>query len=147
MSEGIEEIRSSSDLSTILASALSNPELLSKMGEMLSRATQSTIGNDSPPNKEISENAERHTGNLSNDIANSEEPSPTFQNSINPDITKLLPEILSLLSSQKAEISTENKQQTALLLAIRPYLSERRRELIDSFIRFDRISSALRKLT
>jgi hypothetical protein len=40
-----------------------------------------------------------------------------------------------------------NKQQNDLLRAIRPYLSTRRQEVLDSLIKFERLGAMLKKLT
>lgn len=147
MAQDAENTNKSTDASTLLATVLSNPDALAKMGEIIARSTNGTQGNNSPQSEDNSQdisNNEEHEGDNS-DI--SKDASPTFQNLINPEMMSKLPEILSVLSSQKSPLSSENNQQTALLLAIRPYLSEHRRELIDSFIRFDRLGSILKKLT
>ena len=131
----------------MLSSLLSNPEILSKLSETISNLSSAQSEINSPPttdnsiitNDDLSQNG---TNSTENDAS-----STTFQNSANSDFAQKLPEILSLISSKGLQKSFISKQQEALLLAIRPYLSERRCELIDSFMKLGRIGEILSKLT
>lgn len=147
MAQDVENNNGSPDVSTLLAGVLSNPEVMSKMSEIIARSTKEQNGVDPPQsddNSPLDENVAESSGD-NTDIQ--KDPSPTFQNLINPEVMSKLPDILSLLSSQKAPSSEQSRQQATLLLAIRPYLSERRRELIDTFIKLDRLGDILKKLT
>jgi hypothetical protein len=85
---------------------------------------------------------------LNDDIPdNNEHSSPTLSNIDNSDILGKMPMILSLFSSVGGENSMLNKQQNDLLRAIRPYLSTRRQEVLDSLIKFERLGAMLKKLT
>ena len=147
MSESIEENREKNDLSSLLINILSKPETLSKMGQIIANLNESQSSDNSPPksenkgNNQPSEEKEREYLDENNGTA------PTFNQNDSNDILSKLPEMLSKLSSQNQENLFANKQQIALLLAIRPYLSEHRKELIDTFIKMNRLGSIFNNLT
>ena len=132
------------DLSSLLTSLLSNSDALSKMGDTIAKYTN---GDNSPPNNNNSDNIEN--ANATNDDISdkSESTFPTFLQSENNPMATKLPELLSLLSSKSSSNNPASKQQIALLLAIKPYLSNRRQELIDSFIKISQFSEILKKIT
>lgn len=119
MDEANESAKTSADLSSILGSLLSNPDAISKVNGIISQYTSS----DGEKN-------------------DTSEASPT--EAAEPASEAKIPDLLSLISSSTP---TQNKEQTALLLAIRPYLSPHRRELIDGFIRMSKLTDILKKLT
>lgn len=141
------EEKHSPDLSSLLNSLLSNPETLSKIGATISKYTNEENATPPPPDSENNNNPQENNLNLSendNQIANT---SPTSsQISINAFAEKL-PELLSLFLSSDAKNNPQSKQQIALLLAIKPYLSARRQELIDSFVKISQISDIIKKIT
>lgn len=146
MSENTEETTRATEPSDALSALLRNPESLSKVGEILSRFTSGDNSENPPLNEQNSSpNGQIESTNDENNMG-VQDSTPTLQNFSNGDITSRLPEILSLLSSSKGEISHFNRQQTALLLAIKPYLSEHRRQLIDGFIQMNRFGEILKKL-
>ena len=118
--------QSSADLSAIFGSLLSNPDALSRVSGIISQYTNS-------------ESAEKG-GEVEPKIDN---PEPQSGNPEPPSAPKL-PDLLSLFSKSAP---SQNKEQTALLLAIRPYLSEHRRELIDGFIKMSKLTDILKSLT
>ncbi len=147
MTESMGETRAPTDLSSLVGSLISNPEALSKISGIISNATSGHQEDNSPHSPEIKNSIEESSPHFAENSPNNEESSPTFQNSNSNDILLKLPEILSKLSSGKAENSIATKQQIALLLAIRPYLSEHRKELIDTFIKMNRLGAIFKNLT
>ena len=147
MEENAEKGIRNLDLSSLLGAMLSNPEMLSKIGNIISKIGNTETSTNSPPTSNNAENIETVTTPNKENSNNFEASSPTFQNHNNENIVSKLPDILSKISSSNADISAENKQQIALLLAIRPYLSEHRKELIDTFIKMNRLGSIFKNLT
>ncbi len=146
MEEKQEKSGSTFDVSSLIGTLISNPDSLSKMSEILAKATSSMQSGESPPSEEFSANSEADKTINDNFTQNSENSAPTFQNSDAGEIISKLPHILSKLSSVKAEDSIATKQQIALLLAIRPYLSEHRKELIDTFIKMNHLGAIFKNL-
>jgi hypothetical protein len=147
MTESMGEAKASTDLSSLLGSLISNPEALSKIGEIISNATSTQEGDNPPHSIKIESNLEDSSSQIEETSTINKGVSPTFQNSNSNDILLKLPKILSKLSSEKGENSIATKQQIALLLAIRPYLSEHRKELIDTFIKMNRLGAIFKNLT
>ena len=146
MEEKQEKSGSTFDVSSLIGTLISNPDSLSKMSEILAKATSSMQSGESPPSEEFSANSEADKTTNDNFTQNSENSTPTLQNSDAGEIISKLPHILSKLSSVKAEDSIATKQQIALLLAIRPYLSEHRKELIDTFIKMNHLGAIFKNL-
>ena len=147
MSNVLEESGSSFDLSSLLVNLLSNPETLSKMSNIISSLSANQNVINSPPNNNNEEDKEEITEDIKNTAPDNEASSPTFQNLDTANILSKMPEILSKISSVKTEDSIATKQQIALLFAIKPYLSEHRKELINTFIKINRLSSIFKNLT
>ena len=147
MSNMPEESRGALDVSGLLGSLLSNPEAFSKMSNILSNLTSSTNSINPPQSNDNNGVNEELADNIENNTTNSKEYSPTFQNQDVTNILPKIPEILSKISSVKAEDSVATKQQIALLLAIKPYLSEHRKELIDTFIKMNKFGAIFKNLT
>ena len=147
MTESMGEAQASTDLSSLLGSLISNPEALSKIGEIISNATSTQEGDNPPHSIKIESNLEDSSSQIEETSTINKGVSPTFQNPNSNDILLKLPQILSKLSSEKGENSIATKQQIALLLAIRPYLSEHRKELIDTFIKMNRLGAIFKNLT
>ena len=147
MSESSHENNNLKDLSTLFSSLVSNPEIMSTMGNIISNLSANQNDVTPPLNDNFQGNNENSNENNENNIVNNEENSPTFQNFDPSDILSKIPNILSNFSSTKAENSIATKQQIALLLAIRPYLSERRKELIDTFIKMSKLGAIFKNLT
>ncbi len=147
MSENVENNSTNADLSSLIGGLLSNPDAISKMSNIISNLASPPSGNNSPPNDENAgiEEAQAETTDINN--STNEDLSPTFQNFDTVDILSKMPEILSKISAVKAENSLATKQQIALLLAIRPYLSEHRKELIDTFIKMNKLGAIFKNLT
>ena len=146
MNENIENNTTNTDLSSLVSNLLSNPDAISKMSNIISNLSSNANSDNSPPNNENKESEEESKGNIENNRLNNEDSSPTFQNFNTESIISNLPNILSKLSSQKDENSLATKQQITLLLAIRPYLSEHRKELIDTFIKMNKLGAIFKNL-
>lgn len=147
MSESAEESRGTADLSTLVSGLLSNPEAISKMGEIISKLGSGASENNPPPNADNLKNDEENKTQTDENTPPKEDSSPTFQKSDSNDVLLKLPQMLSKLSSVKPQDSIATKQQIALLLAIRPYLSEHRRELIDTFVKMNHLGAIFKNLT
>ena len=147
MDEKAEKPPQSFDLSSLIGTLFSNPEALSKIGNIISKIGESENNTNSPQITDYSANNANNNENQSNYSDKSNAPSPTSENIEHNNIVSKLPDILSKITSSTAENSVENKQQIALLLAIRPYLSEHRKELIDTFIKMNRLGSIFKNLT
>ena len=96
-------------------------------------------GNNPPLNSEIDENS----ANIDENSAKEREASPTFKKDNIGELSGAIPGILSLLPKN---LPSADPRQTALLLAIKPYLSQKRAELIDGFLKFEQIGSLLKNL-
>lgn len=147
MEENRDEIVNEPSSPDMLSALLSNPDTMSKIGNIISKFTDSNNGVNSPQsqdNTNISDNTEEKEREFSQ---NSSDSSPLTNVAPNLDIASHLPDLISLLSGQNSQVSQQTKQQNALLLAIRPYLSEHRQQLIDSFIKFSRFGEIFKKLS
>lgn len=147
MVENTEEAKGVTNLAELFGSLISNPSAIAKIGEIIEKAAGSQSGDNSPPNSNNLSDTQGNTSNKENISASIDSHIPTFQNSESNNILSKLPSIISKLSSSKDEFSIATKEQIALLLAIRPYLSERRKELIDTFIKMNRLSNIFKNLT
>ena len=147
MSENIENNGTNVDLSSLVSNLLSNPDAISKMSNIISSLSSNTNGKNSPPSNENKEISKESKDNVESNTSNNKDSSPTFQNFDATNILAKMPEFLSKISSSKAEDSIVAKQQIALLLAIRPYLSEHRKELIDTFIKMNKLGAIFKNLT
>ena len=78
------------------------------------------------------------------------EDNPLTIDSIPPELTAKLPEIMSTLKSIKSEENhsknDSDRNRVALLRAIKPYLSPERREMIDYLILISNIAPMLKNL-
>ena len=147
MSNMPEESSGALDVSGLLKSLLSNPEAFSKISNIISNLASSANSTNPPQNNDNNGINEELADNIENNTTNSKEYPPTFQNQDITNILPKIPEILSKISSVKAEDSIATKQQIALLLAIKPYLSEHRKELIDTFIKMNKFGAIFKNLT
>ena len=146
MSEDMEQNTNSKDLASIVSGLISNPNIISKINNILDNIDTASNSNNSPPSNNISSNEKESENDNSNIHVNPNDYSPTFQNLDIGNFISKIPDILSKLSSASNENSIVTKQQINLLLAVRPYLSERRKELIDSFIKINKFSSIFMSL-
>lgn len=147
MSENEEKGASAIDASTLISNLLSNPDAISKIGNIISKLSESSNDTYSPPKDENTIDDNNTSRQNESNNSNIEEFPPTLQNLDMSRVLSKLPAIISNFSSEKGENFFANKQQIALLLAIRPYLSKHRQELIDTFIKMNRLGAIFKNLT
>lgn len=146
MPENTEETKNIPDLSTLFNTLISNPEAMAKISGTISKFIQSESdvvppqSKENPPSDDIISPSDEE--NNANDVENP----PTSTNSDFTDALSKLPSLIRKLSTPSTESSFADKQQIALLLAIRPYLSPHRKELIDTFIKMNKFSAIFMSL-
>lgn len=118
----------------VLSALLSNPDTMAKIGGVISKYTSSENRDNPPQNKDFETKFDDFSNNKGNNTPISDEESPTEENQENS-------EIAPVPSSKKVESRANENDQIALLLAIRPYLSERRRDMIDTFVRLSKMGN------
>ena len=146
MNEGTDNQLTSSMGKSDPLSIFSSPEALSKIGEILARhgiVSDNENRDDAPPTNNFSGKVGENN-DISENISAS---APTLENFENLDILQKLPTIMSLFSALGTENSILDKQQNDLLRAIRPYLSPRRKDVLDNLLKFERIGATIKKLT
>ncbi|MGM9631577.1 MAG: hypothetical protein ACI3XL_00590 [Eubacteriales bacterium] len=147
MEEITDEKRSADDSLGVLTTLLSNPDILSKMGDIIAKHTGEENAENRADGVPNTENSAISTDNSDGN----KESSPTYANAPNDALTSLLPGLLGALGKQGAPHGSghksSNKEQTALLLAIRPYLSDHRREIVDTFIKMSKLMELLKNFT
>lgn len=118
---------SASGLGQILNSIMQDPELMKTISSIAGN-----MGDDRTDNKTDDEKAAEET---------------TEGFTIPPELLSKLPQIMSSLSSKKAEEKNDEKgienRRRALLSALKPFLSEKRRSLIDSLIQLEGLAGVL----
>ncbi len=135
------------DMSSLLTSLLSDPQVLSKVGDTLAALTQNAKSTSSTENADITDatasigadNAEDNT----KDTANAEKETDASQT----EAASNLPTLLSKLAESGGKPSPELKREIDLLRAVRPYLSPRRREMIDGFIQMSKLGEIFKSLS
>lgn len=147
-SDGMDEItnrdsqQTASALPDLLGKLMSDPGLLQKMGEIVKTASA-----EPPPEKKEDPLAE--SGSL-----------PSMQDGLsallaNPAILEKLPSMIATLRPMLAPPPSPQKpsgekgpasHRDALLLALKPFLSEGRREAVDSILRIARLTEILRQM-
>ena len=147
MSESSSVKEPSSDLSTLLSSLLSSPDALSKISEIIDRHTNSQNRDIPPQDNDLSVDNDNNIQIADSNTSISKDISPTSQNQEKESPSENPLGFLSLLSSEKLGSLSLKKEQINLLLAVRPYLSEHRRELIDGFIKFSKIAGIFKNFS
>ena len=140
MSEDNIERGRSGDAASVLSSILSNPDALSKMSEIIAKHTNKENRDNSPPSEDIRDEIPDSSSNFEENAGGVQKDSTTSQIEKKQENTSNSRDILSLFSSLGDNKDHSNDKQTALLLAIRPYLSTRRQELLDTMMRMGKIS-------
>lgn len=135
--------RTESSVSNALGTLLGDPNALSGVAGALKRLGilegdgenaedgKSAVGGDTP-----SAQSERSDGGSD---------SPLSSLLSDPEIMKRIPQLLSLISSASSPQKRDDKR-SRLLLALRPYLSERRSNAIDYLLKMSVIGDALKIL-
>lgn len=118
---------------------LSNPEAISKIGSVISKYTTSE-NRDISPQTDIFEGNHKDYFDVSNNKStNPEVATPTLQNQEGG-------ESASVSNTKKKESRANENDQITLLLAIRPYLSDKRKEMIDTFVRLSKMGHIFKNL-
>ena len=146
MEENNEINSAASPLSASLSTLLSNPEIMEKLSAVLS--SLGAGGTVAPPPPQDNNNIKNttNTATFEENSANSSDSTPTSNASDISALMSKIPSVLSLLSENKEGGTMLDHNQKALLSALRPYLSEKRRELIDLFIKMDRFGSIFKTI-
>lgn len=133
----------STQADALLLSLFSDPSALSKIEGVLAKhgiSSDQADRRNSPLNDETNEKA----ANFDINAGEERGAPPTFKKDDIGELSGALPGILSLLPKN---LPCADPRQTALLLAIKPYLSQKRAELIDGFLKFERIGSLIKNLS
>ena len=147
MNEEASASTPSTDISGLISHLISSPDSISKISKIIEEHTSKENRDISPPSNNFDQESADDSNYLSHSSDNKEVDSPTFSNS-GSFVDKPNPlGIFSFLSSKKLDSLTLKDEQATLLLAIRPYLSEHRQELIDSFINLSKIAKIFTKLS
>ncbi len=146
MSEITPNSALSPDVATLFSTLLSNLETLSKISGILSKYKSEEIENNSPPDVQNDKETEETVAEVDTNDADLPKESPTEQVFKNNENAFDFSKIASLFGGGIDSKKSQNKEQIALLLAIKPYLSPRRNELIDSFIKITNFSEILKNI-
>ena len=127
----------------MLASLLSNPELIERVRGIMQSSTSTAKGE---------EEQETAVTSVSSARPISADGIPSLLS--NPELMAKLPQLFAAMkpmlsaerSQEKKDLSPEEKR-TALLLAIKPYLSPERRQAVDTVLMIARLGSILKQLT
>ena len=118
---------------------MANPEIISTVA--------SALGNMSLQEKSsVSEDCEIASSDAADDVASS------AQAGIRPDLGELMKSLGPVMSTLKGGSrssetkSSESDRREALLCALKPYVSEGRREAIDYIIRISQVSDILKNI-
>ena len=147
MNENDEKTGSATNPTDIISAILSNPETISKLSGILSKFTSSENSTNPPPEYDFSSNNIINSVNNNDDCSTINTNSPTEEQSSNSNSGMDFSKIASIFSMLKVPPNAKNNQQIALLLAIKPYLSSRRKELIDSFIQITNFTEIFKNFT
>ena len=142
-----ESTSQSPDVATLLASMMSSPESLSKIGEIISKHTNREEWDSAPQVMGESTTSVGNDGEFNRSSTTFEDNRPTDQNSKNESQGDNPLNFLSFFASEKFTSLALKDEQIALLLAMRPYLSKHRRELIDGFIKLQKIAGIFKNLS
>ena len=136
-----KNISAPSDTQTSLSSLLSDPDALRRMSDAIGRLgifDGAENESEQSPSADAQGSAEKEEGALS----------PLSSILSDPQIMSKIPSVLSLIGSlgeSPAHKKSPDKRE-ALLIALRPYLSDRRRTMVDYLIKMNKISDLLKNL-
>ena len=147
MSEADSQNPPSQDVATLLTTMISNPDLLSKIGEIISKHTNPENRDEAPQKSDFSENIEDSRKENNDYLSESKDYSTTTQNTGIPFGSENPLGFLSFFASEKLGSLAFKDEQIALLLAMRPYLSDHRRELIDGFVKLHKIAGIFKNIS
>ena len=125
--------------STVLDGIFSNPEMLSMISSMADKLKNSS----SSPEGQVSESS-----SIANEAQESTESSRSIETGASPQkLPDMLTSLAPLLSNELSKGSQKNDERTCLLRALKPYLSEGRREAVEYIIKISRLSDILKNLS
>ena len=140
MSENAQENSTSQNAINVLSSILSSPNSISKMRDIISKYTNDENRDSSPQENELSSTFSKSTSETEDLNNNISDKSPTEENKESSDSSHSSPlDIMSIFQYMSNGKNDNNDKHTALLLAVRPYLSKRRQELLDTLISIGKI--------
>ena len=133
-----EELNNNAELTPgALSSFLSDPNALSGVADALKRIGIIEDGEEESPKKEeLTQTSEK--GSEKADF-------PLASLLSDPETAKRIPQLISLISSVTSSQKRDDKR-SRLLLALRPYLSERRGNAIEYLLKMSAIGDALKIL-
>ncbi len=135
----------SPSLSDAINKLMANPEIISTVA--------SALGNMAPKQEAESSDAPPTQPSDTQPPPTEKSPSETVSASAAPDLSALVANLAPIMSgmggakgSQKTSERREADKRVALLCALKPYVSEGRREAIDYIIRISQISDILKNI-
>ena len=131
-----------------LMSALQSPDLSSRIGKIIDKHLSAAVGTDPPPNGNTEGISDRKSNDSEQISSQNGASSPTFGGLNLADLLSLFAKIGAGLGGgaggkPHSGSHSESAQRCALLSAIRPYLSPRRREIVDTVLRVERLGNLL----
>ena len=147
MSESLSKEQQQADLADLLSSMLNNPDSMPKISEIIERHTSNQNRDNPPQQDDILINSADSTTILGDIPSTIKEDSPTEQNNKNQDAHENPLGFLSLFSREKLGSLALKNEQITLLSAIRPYLSDHRKEVVDNFIRLGKLAQIFNNLS
>ena len=141
--------RTESSVSNALGTLLGDPNALSGVAGALKRLGILEGDGESAENGKSAEDGKSAVGGDSpsaqSERSDGGSDSPLSSLLSDPEIMKRIPQLLSLISSASSPQKRDDKR-SRLLLALRPYLSERRSNAIDYLLKMSVIGDALKIL-
>lgn len=131
----MDNITDPGSLSSVLGELMKNPELGNMVNELKSKLS-GAVAEESAPSGSRENDAP--SGSRENDPPPSDSPHGF---SISPDILEKLPSIMSGLGGKSAPKKSGSDNMARLMRALKPYLSGRRRDAIDSIITMAELGS------
>lgn len=136
----------SGDVSSLLTALLSDPQVLSRVGDTLAALSQNAKSAESTDDLNDTDNTEDRTKD-GTDPGSIDQRSDKKASTAGGEALPDLPALLSKLADGTGAQSPELKREIDLLRAVRPYLSPRRQEMIDGFIRMSKLGEIFKSLS
>ena len=147
MSESLSKEQEQPDLADLLSSMLNNPDSMPKISEIIERHIPNQNRDNPPQQDDILTNSTNSITNSSDISSEIKDAFPTEQNNKNQEEHENPLGFLSLFSREKLGSLALKNEQIALLSAIRPYLSDHRKEVVDNFIRLGKLAQIFNNLS
>lgn len=138
----------SSSLSDAINMLMANPEIISTVASALGNMPQRSENTSKTEDLDVSNVQQTEGQEIATDSTATSAAAPT------PDLSALISTLSPLMSglsggshsSEKTRNDTEAHRREALLCALKPYVSEGRRDAIDYIIRISRMSEVLKTI-